>query len=43
VYVDNNSIALSRARALLTSSPSGACAYLDADLKDTAKILAEAA
>lgn len=30
-------------RALVTSSPHGACAYLDADLKDTAKILAEAA
>lgn len=43
VYVDNDPIVLSHARALLTSSPHGACAYLDADLKDTAKILAEAA
>ena len=43
VYVDNDPIVLSHARALLTSSPEGACAYLDADLKDTAKILAEAA
>ena len=31
------------ARALLTSSPQGACAYLDADLQDTPKILADAA
>jgi hypothetical protein len=43
VYVDNDPIVLARARALLTSSPEGACAYLDADLKDTTKILAEAA
>jgi hypothetical protein len=43
VYVDNDPIVLSHARALLTSSPQGACAYLDADLKDTGKILAEAA
>jgi S-adenosyl methyltransferase len=34
---------LSHARALLTSSPEGACAYLDTDLKHTGKILAEAA
>jgi len=33
---------LAHARALLTSTPEGACAYLDADLKDTAKILEEA-
>jgi hypothetical protein len=31
------------ARALLSSSPEGACAYLDADLKDTANLLEEAA
>ena len=43
VYVDNDPIVLSHARALLTSTPGGACAYVDADLKDTAKILAEAA
>jgi hypothetical protein len=43
VYIDNDPIVLSHARALLTSSPGGACAYVDADLKDTAKILAEAA
>jgi len=43
VYVDNDPMVLTHARALLTSSPHGACAYVDADLKDTAKILAEAA
>jgi len=43
VYVDNDPIVLAHARALLTSSPAGACAYLDADLKETAKILEEAA
>jgi hypothetical protein len=40
VYVDNDPIVLAHARSLLTSSPEGACAFLDADLKDTAKILA---
>jgi hypothetical protein len=43
VYVDNDPIVLAHARALLTSTPQGACAYLDADLKDTGKILKEAA
>jgi hypothetical protein len=43
VYVDNDPIVLAHARALLTSTPEGACAYLDADLKDTGKILQEAA
>jgi len=43
VYVDNDPIVLSHARALLTSSPEGACAYLDADLRDPDKILALAA
>jgi hypothetical protein len=43
VYVDNDPIVLAHARALLTSTPDGACAYLDADLKDTEKILAKAA
>ena len=42
VYVDNDPIVLAHARALLTSTPQGACAYLDADLKDTGKILQEA-
>ena len=43
VYVDNDPIVLAHARALLMSTPEGACAYLDADLKDTGKILQEAA
>src|SRR5271156_2625465 len=43
VYVDNDPIVLSHARALLTSRPEGACAYLDADLRDPEKILAAAA
>jgi O-methyltransferase involved in polyketide biosynthesis len=43
VYVDNDPIVLSHARALLTSKPEGACAYLDADLRDPDKILATAA
>jgi O-methyltransferase involved in polyketide biosynthesis len=34
---------LSHARALLTSSPEGVCDYLDADLRDPGKILADAA
>ena len=40
VYVDSDPIVLSHARALLASGPAGACAYLDADLRDTGKILA---
>ena len=43
VYVDNDPIVLAHARALLTSSPDGATAYLDADLRDTEKILHAAA
>src|SRR5271169_303292 len=43
VYVDNDPIVLSHARALLKSSRQGACAYLDADLRDPAAILAAAA
>jgi S-adenosyl methyltransferase len=43
VYVDNDPIVLSHARALLTSKPEGTCAYLDADLRDPDKILAAAA
>ncbi len=42
VYVDNDPIVLAHARALLTSS-SGATAYVDADLRDTAAILDRAA
>ena len=43
VYVDNDPIVLSHARALLTGSRAGTTSYLDADLRDTAKILTEAA
>ena len=43
VYVDNDPIVLSHAQALLKSSPQGVCAYLDADLRDPAAILAKAA
>jgi O-methyltransferase involved in polyketide biosynthesis len=39
VYVDNDPLVLSHARALLTSSPEGITAYLDADLRDTDDIL----
>ncbi len=43
VYVDNDPIVLSHAQALLKSTPQGVCAYLDADLRDPAGILAKAA
>jgi hypothetical protein len=39
VYVDNDPMVLAHARALLTSTPEGACAYLDADLRDTGNVL----
>src|SRR3984957_15827051 len=37
-YVDNDPIVLTHARALLTSTPEGATAYIDADLRDTPAI-----
>jgi hypothetical protein len=40
VYVDNDPIVLTHARALLTSAPGGANAYIDADLRDPVAILA---
>jgi hypothetical protein len=43
VYVDNDPIVLAHARALLTSSPEGATAYIDADLRATGTILERAA
>jgi hypothetical protein len=43
VYVDNDPLVLAHARALLTSSPEGATAYLDADLRDVDEILEQAA
>ena len=43
VYVDNDPIVLAHARALLTSTPEGATAYLDADLREPELILRSAA
>jgi hypothetical protein len=43
VYIDNDPMVLAHARALLRSAPQGATAYIDADLRDTGKILAESA
>ncbi|WP_320779925.1 SAM-dependent methyltransferase [Streptomyces sp. CRN 30] len=42
VYVDNDPLVLMHAQALLTSTAEGACAYVDADVRDPARILAEA-
>jgi O-methyltransferase involved in polyketide biosynthesis len=43
VYVDSDPVVLAHARALLTSTPEGATAYIDADLRDPDTILREAA
>jgi hypothetical protein len=43
VYVDNDPIVLTHARALLTSDPRGETAYISADIRDTDTILREAA
>jgi hypothetical protein len=43
VYVDNDPVVLSHAKALLASGPHGATAYIDADLRDPETILAAAA
>ncbi|MCX5559688.1 SAM-dependent methyltransferase [Streptomyces sp. NBC_00038] len=43
VYVDNDPVVLAHSRALLTSGPEGLTDYLDADLKQPAQILEEAA
>jgi O-methyltransferase involved in polyketide biosynthesis len=43
VYVDNDPLVLVHARALLTSAPEGATAYLDADFREPEQILAAAA
>ena len=42
VYVDNDPLVLVHARALLTSTSQGACDYIDADLRDTATVAAQA-
>ena len=39
VSVDNDPVVLAHARALLTSTPEGATAYVDADLRDPDRIL----
>jgi hypothetical protein len=43
VYVDNDPVVLAHARALLRSTPEGETAYVEADLRDTADIVAGAA
>jgi O-methyltransferase involved in polyketide biosynthesis len=43
VYVDNDPLVLTHARALLTSSAQGATAYIDADVRNPGKILRAAA
>jgi hypothetical protein len=43
VYVDNDPLVLVHARALLTSSPEGRTAYIDADVHEPGRILAQAA
>jgi SAM-dependent methyltransferase len=43
VYVDNDPVVLTHARALLVSGEQGHTSYIDADLRDTGRILAEAA
>ncbi|WP_181787945.1 SAM-dependent methyltransferase [Streptomyces phytophilus] len=43
VYVDNDPMVLTHARALLTSTPEGTCDYLSADLRDPGTIVAGAA
>jgi hypothetical protein len=42
VYVDNDPLVLTHARALLTSTPEGVTQYIDADLNDTAAVVREA-
>ncbi|MEU7868239.1 SAM-dependent methyltransferase [Dactylosporangium sp. NPDC049140] len=41
VYIDNDPIVLTHARALLTSTPEGRTAYIDADLREPGRILAD--
>jgi S-adenosyl methyltransferase len=43
VYVDNDPMVLSHARALLSGTSQGITAYVDADLRDTARVLTRAA
>jgi len=41
LYVDNDPLVMTHARALLTSSPGGATDYIEADLRDPGAILAD--
>jgi S-adenosyl methyltransferase len=43
VYVDNDPMVLTHARALLTGTDEGKCSYIDADIREPDKILAGAA
>jgi hypothetical protein len=43
VYADNDPLVLVHAEALLTSTPEGTCAYIEADVRNPEAILAEAA
>jgi hypothetical protein len=43
VYADCDSLVLTHARALLVSTPQGACDYVEADLREPETILAQAA
>ncbi len=43
VYVDYDPVVLAHARALMISAPAGVVAYLDADLRDTGRVVAGAA
>jgi hypothetical protein len=43
VYVDNDPLVLVHARALLTSTAEGVCAYLDADAREPERLLERAA
>jgi hypothetical protein len=43
LYMDNDPVVFAHARGLLSSGPHGSTAYLDTDLRDTGKVLAEAA
>ncbi len=42
VYVDNDPMVLTHARALLTSAEPGVTSYIDADLREPARVVAEA-
>ena len=43
VYMDNDPVVFAHSRGLLSSGPHGSTAYLNSDLRDTGKVLAEAA